>query len=272
MATSDPHPDLTTTERNRLLRTTTDARRLCWALNGPLSTSLRVMAEQFYNPDVLLEPYVRAGSQINDLYAGGFHPISQAPLTDSRIASATVSVDYLDRWEDEWVEMHSECWDGPEEDGQPDPESVRYGTVPGEEPEYEGFSGREHLLMCCGTDRPLNKAATLEVRAKGEFLTVHDFVSAVHPWLMGLREDILAAAGVLEKKPLPADSELMVYHPGPGSLMIVVGEEEWKRSMRKHLQHDRLAAMKPYQLFMPVGEGSGNVPVWGCTAAYADAA
>ncbi len=221
------------------------------------------MAEKFYNPDMPLEPYFRAGSGVDDLDAAEFHPVSQAPLTDSRIASATVSVDYLDRWEGDWVETHTECWDGPDEDGYPDPEGVRYGTIPGEEPEYEGFPGREHLLMCCGTDRPLNKAVTLEVRAKGEFLTVHEFVSAVHPWLMGLREDILAAAGVLERKPLPADSELMIYYPGPGRLLIRVGEEEWKSFNKKHPHHDRLAAIGPYRPFIPVVEGSGTVPCLG---------
>ena len=101
MATLDPHPDSTMAEQARLLRPTDDAQRLCWSLNGPLSTSLRVMAEKFYNPDVPLEPYVRAGSGVDDLDAAEFHPVSQAPLTDSRIASATVSVDCLDRWEEE---------------------------------------------------------------------------------------------------------------------------------------------------------------------------
>jgi hypothetical protein len=230
------------------------------------------MAQDFYDPDVPLEPYVRAGSGTDDPGAAEFHPVSQAPLTDSRIASATVSVCCLDRWEDEWVTMHDQCWDGPEEGWEPDPEIVRYGTIPGEELEYEDSPGCEHLMRCCGMDRPRDKAARLEVQATGEFLTVHEFVSAVHPWLMGLREDILAAEGVLEKKALPADSELMVFYAEPDCLTIVVGEQNWKNYRKKHPQHDRLAAMKPYQLSMTVGEGSGTVPVWGWTGADSETA
>ena len=78
-------------------------------------------------------------------------------------------------------------------------------------------------------ERPRDKEARLEVKAApGEFLTVHDYVSAVHPWLMGLREDILAALGLeaAQDEPLPADTKLMVAYWDPRD-MTVVDEEEW---------------------------------------------
>ncbi|KAL2132771.1 hypothetical protein VTI74DRAFT_3395 [Chaetomium olivicolor] len=227
-------------DNNRFIPLTAEAMRLYWALSGPLNTSVWVMAEPFYNPDAPLEPYIREGSGAG---ASELHPVSQAPLTEPKITSATVSVDVLDEWEMLWVEMHDRHWDGPGEDWEPHEKVVRYGTLPGREPEYEGFPGREHLLRCCGIDRPLNKAATLVVEANGEFLTVHDFVSAVHPWLLGLREDILAASGcLLDDKPLPQDTKLMVYYPEPRSL-LVVDEETWKVRRKEHPLFSLLASM-----------------------------
>jgi hypothetical protein len=55
-------------------------------------------------------------------------------------------------------------------------------------------------LRCCGCDRPRKKKVSLLVEASGYdgILTIHDFVSTVHPWLMGLRGEILQAAGDLQ--------------------------------------------------------------------------
>lgn len=53
--------------------------------------------------------------------------------------------------------------------------------------------GPNHLSRCRGTDRPRGKNPTLPVEAPGQILTVHDYVSAVHPWLLELRNGILQA-------------------------------------------------------------------------------
>lgn len=115
----DNNPESTTLTsppaiENPLVRTTADARRLYWTLSGPLSASVWVMAEPFYDPSAPLEPYVREGSGA-DVDASVLHPVLQAPLTESRIASTTVSVRALNEWEELWVEMHDRHWEGPEE-------------------------------------------------------------------------------------------------------------------------------------------------------------
>ena len=81
------------------------------------------------------------------------------------------------------------------------------------------FTGEpgEYLLRCCGGDRLRKKKVSLLVKASGNLgiLTIHDYLSAVHPWLMGLREEILQASGdLLDHVPLSADTRLMVSHPG----------------------------------------------------------
>jgi hypothetical protein len=61
------------------------------------------------------------------------------------------------------------------------------------------------------------------------FVTVHDYVTAVHPWLMGLRADLLAAGGdLLDHVPLAEDTRLMVVGSRPQSLHVLP-ESEWRR-------------------------------------------
>ncbi|KAH6721169.1 hypothetical protein BKA61DRAFT_627674 [Leptodontidium sp. MPI-SDFR-AT-0119] len=62
----------------------------------------------------------------------------------------------------------------------------------------EEDSDTEWLVSCCREERPVNKDVKLGVRpAEGcQFVTIRDFVSAVHPWLLSLREDILMAKRV----------------------------------------------------------------------------
>lgn len=61
-------------------------------------------------------------------------------------------------------------------------------------PENPGsvYSDEHILVSCCGESRPENKFELL-VKSLGPFSTVHDFVTAVHPWLMSLKGDIAEA-------------------------------------------------------------------------------
>lgn len=91
----------------------------------------------------------------------------------------------------------------------------------------------EHLLMCCGEKRPRGKAVSVAVKpaASHGFVTIHDYLSAVHPWLMSLREDILGAIGMYEGVICDMDgdcvpiapslgADLMVNYNAPGRLMM----------------------------------------------------
>ena len=111
---------------------------------------------------------------------------------------------------------------------------ARYGMLPhfnlGSDGE-EGDEQREVLLRCCQVDRPRKKKASLLVKASGEFLTIHDYVSAVHPWLLGLRGKILQAAGdLLDHIPLPADTRLMVvFSAASPETVDIYTKEDWLR-------------------------------------------
>ncbi|KAG7294640.1 hypothetical protein NEMBOFW57_004717 [Staphylotrichum longicolle] len=192
-----------------------DVMRLHWTLTDPFPTAIHVMPTPFYDPPTPLEPYILPGPTASS--PEQLHPISQKPLTNPGVASVTVSVHALDRWEANWLDMHDREWEDMDEDWDVDARTARFGTLPGVEAEYD-VPGREHLLMCCGVARPLGKAVTLTVEAanEGGVVTIGDFVEAVHP--------------------------LMVLYPMPGDLMVVE-EEEWKRDMRKHPLDAQLAAL-----------------------------
>ena len=92
--------------------------------------------------------------------------------------------------------------------------------------EREDGTTKLELRRCCGTARPDTQNCSVVVRATavGEeaFVTVHDFLSVVHPWLMALKGDILAAMGTLNwsDEPLEAETALMVNSNGVERLMI----------------------------------------------------
>lgn len=66
-------------------------------------------------------------------------------------------------------------WHGDLEDYDPDSDS----------------DGEEHLLHCCEGPRPRGKKAQIVVRpASGDFVTIHCYISTVHPWLMSVNGEI----------------------------------------------------------------------------------
>jgi hypothetical protein len=178
---------------------------LFWPLDGPtLETSgLAVMASPT-NPDVRV-PYYNATT-------GVWHPISQLPISEPRVSSITVRVSELQDWEDNWEDLHCE--------------------------HVAGDAGGDE---CCGTARPVGKkdasvvvTGTGGVTEGGGFVTVHDYVMVVHPWLMGLRSDILGALGTLngDDTPLPVETELMVSCNALDDLMIET-RAKWIRLTKK---------------------------------------
>lgn len=201
---------------------TPDARRIFWSLDGPLSTSIQVM-EDSSNPDSL-EPYFRQTTGGTSL-----HPISELPLTDPKISSVTVHVYDFDRWEEEWEELHNGHVDLDGAVPYPYYNDNDFETQPlSDDESEEDDEGPQHtLLKCCGLKRPSGKAHTLVVKptvSGKNFITVHDYLSAVHPWLMSLREDILWAKGVWDGTPLPANTKFML-DLGQSNLFITEATE-----------------------------------------------
>lgn len=109
----------------------------------------------------------------------------------------------LELWQNDWEEYYRED------------EDAVYG---------EDEDDDEVLLECCGDKRPPTPPK-LVVRASDKpYVNIDDYVSAVHPWLRGLRDNILLAMNAIEgPEPLPSDTQLMVAWGAPDSLAIMEG-------------------------------------------------
>ncbi|KAK8052254.1 hypothetical protein PG993_003639 [Apiospora rasikravindrae] len=207
-----------------------EAYRLFWTLQGPFTSAITVMPKDWRTKGS--EPrelyYIQEGSTpaddsddavTIDTTTTILHPIAYAPLTEPKIGSITVSVYPLDMWEQQWLESH-------EDHADPDNEHCGecvFGRLPAD---YEGDEGdpdsEEELLRCCDTDRPTGKWRLTVQPADTEagFVTVHDYLSAVHPWLMSLRGQIVQADNVWDSHPPEYYDKIMVEHVGPDLLMI----------------------------------------------------
>lgn len=165
-------------------------RRLYWTLQGPLESSISVLPEDL-NPDAPREAYF-----YQTLAETLWHPISHEAITEQPVASIIVEEEHLSDWQNQWYTLNQEGFD---ENIQPQPEDFP--------PEFQ----------------PLVVTAS----AADGFVTVHDFVSAVHPWLMGLREQILRARNVEDEDYEPdPDEKLVVAASSPESLSVEDEEEE----------------------------------------------
>ncbi|KAF6803403.1 hypothetical protein CSOJ01_10924 [Colletotrichum sojae] len=201
-------------KENQPVALTTEAKRIFWKLQGPLPDNVSVTRD-WRNRESPREPLAFQDSAGN---IASWHPVAQAPLTEPKVGSVTVRVDVLERWQDEWLERHERhAHPGDKNSVFGELDTELYGES-GEEDEYEG----PQLQRCCNTDRP-RRAPRLVVKpssAEG-YVAVRDYISTVHPWLLGQRKDVTQADNVWDDKK-PVDYErLAVSYTWPNCLYIM---------------------------------------------------
>jgi hypothetical protein len=185
--------------------------RLIWPIRGEFPSVISVMTE----------PRRDTGTSqpLFNLETGEWHEIASQPITNPKVSYLEASLVDLDWWDYNWNEKHMEHAD-PAYDFC---EFVTYGDLDNDvrpfarDPEREDgtWSWDEHsdteiLIYCCDEDRPLGKKGlTLEVRPSpgNDFVTVKDYVGAVHTWLMSMRDDILSAMQLAEPEYLATSTE-----------------------------------------------------------------
>ncbi|KAK2033271.1 hypothetical protein LX32DRAFT_102705 [Colletotrichum zoysiae] len=215
---------------NQPVALTTEAKRIFWTLQGPLPNHVSVV-QDWRNRESPREPFAHQDSAGN---ITRWHPIAAAPLTEPKVGSVTVRVDGLEQWQDQWLERHERHADPSDKDnifGELDRE-LYWGSE--EEEEYDDDDDDDEgpqLLRCCNTDRP-RRAPRLVVKpssAEKGYVTVRDYISAVHPWLLGLRKDIVQADNVWdEKKPVDYERLAVCYEP---NLLMIMDEERYVSMM-----------------------------------------
>ena len=189
---------------------TTAGKRLFWTLNGVLEGAIQVAPSEYYEPGAFMEPYFGLD--------GSLHAVSQASLMTPPVSSVTVRIQCINAWEEAWADQHWGCL-----------YQRRLGPRPGD----ETFDPPIYLLECCGQKRPWACDTYLQVAAQGKFLTVHEYVSAVHPWLMAMRDTLLDVLGNMDGTPKwPPETKLAVLYLGPGSLGIN-REDKWATSHKR---------------------------------------
>lgn len=166
--------------------------RIRWKPFGPLADSIYV-AENSSEPSSPQQPYQTGPTS--------FHPISASPLSEPPISSITVTQSDLEYWEEDWVEEHVPHAD----DDQAVWIDLPPGTVREEEVDGDDGEGRK-LMRCCGTSRPVVPPALTVRSTSQQFVTIHDYITAVHPWLQTIKGSILEAKGVHEGQPLPSNT------------------------------------------------------------------
>ncbi|KAF6808592.1 hypothetical protein CSOJ01_07447 [Colletotrichum sojae] len=161
------------------------ARLLFIPVHGTVQSAVEVLPDPG-DPDARTPYYDHA--------AGTYHPVGALPVSEPRVSSVTVHVPELEDWEENWLEMH----EGHSEPDMPDAfPDAKWGKLSGEDDEDDD---EPQLLHCCEQDRPRGKNAKLTIMPSkpwdgrdGGFVTVHDYVSALNPWLVRLRGDVLGA-------------------------------------------------------------------------------
>ncbi|KAJ3498901.1 hypothetical protein NLG97_g753 [Lecanicillium saksenae] len=188
-------------------------KRLCWPLEGAFPGALSVMRTMRGALEAK-EPLQRAD--------GTWHEIASLPLTEPKVSSLKAYVPMLDEYEANWAARHKhhataeyETYEGLDEDDLED-NDLGYDT--------------QYLAFCCDQERPEGKdGLSLQVMpAEGkDFVTIYDYVSVVHPWIMSLREDIIQAVTVLGD--------------GTNMALEVARAMEWKISVRSGSRHQILS-------------------------------
>ncbi|PQE09087.1 domain containing protein [Rutstroemia sp. NJR-2017a BVV2] len=197
------------------------AKRLFWRYEGVFPTAISVMKPPLSRDD--LEPYFQPDTEGGG--SGTWHEISQLSLTEPKVSSIEALAYVLYKWESDWIEWHKD-----HAGDEFNPEYVTYGDLSDEDRPYaenskedgnwEDDSETKFLVKCCGQDRPLRKKGIkllVAPSAGNRFVTVHDYISvtAVHPWLMSLREDIFKAKLVARPLPYIAWQEELMVGEGP---------------------------------------------------------
>ena len=177
---------------------------LIWQLNDDISTAISI--KQGKNPP---EPYCTNTDQ--------WHALATSSLTEPKISSIKVQVWELEMWEDDWYERHCQHSD-PDGDYGPD---FQWQAFPDWDPEVD--EGEMQLVKCCGELRPRNKRVSLTVTPARDgqgFVTLHDYLSAVHPWLMSLRGEMIAVLGAVYDTPLEPGTQLSINSNALDALTI----------------------------------------------------
>ncbi|KAK3332673.1 hypothetical protein B0T19DRAFT_457562 [Cercophora scortea] len=95
----------------------------------------------------------------------------------------------------------------------------------GQEFEPDVLEGSEYLtprlIHCYYTERPRPPSPVVVRTSTYPFVTIHDYVMTVHPWLMGLKDAILPAMSAMEGREVTENTILVVDPLRPAEIRLL---------------------------------------------------
>lgn len=170
-----------------------DFLRLRWQIKeGPIEQLIHVLEDA--------EDSHSAKTPFQDTF-GQLHAISEKPFSEPPMSHFMVRIDQIDG---------RQSWKRSCED------------------DYEEDQGDEFDLE---TALPVGwKGPYLEISSRGEFITIGEYVAAVHPWLVSLQPKYLREIGLMFEQDFSPDVELWLNVIRIADLMIL--NSDWRMWMR----------------------------------------
>lgn len=192
-----------------------DLRSLFWPLSDP--------------PEISILSDIRDFDQPKELYIQehGLHPISDESLVNPPVSSIEIAIDDFVYWNVLWEERHSD---------HDDDNNCLYRNDKGQiltTQEIEELESSEQLAFevfsCCGESAPQLPLSVTVHASRKPFVTIADYIAALHPFLAAHRKQIIFAKSELNGGPaIPRNAELMV-NPIGVTYIQVQEKEEWIR-------------------------------------------
>ncbi|KAF2149160.1 hypothetical protein K461DRAFT_282600 [Myriangium duriaei CBS 260.36] len=207
-----PSPDARGRVNGRPVLTSIDMLHIRWKVFGPLSESLEI-ASDARDPCSDCRPYTN-----ND-------PLVRRPASEPPVSSLKVELDGIQETVSYFLQAHN---------GDEHGEWTR-ASAPTDQELADARDGRftwgddeqgNILVRCCGVRRP-HVPPWLTVSASDRpYVTIRDYVDAIHAWLRSYKDDILYARSFWTDNPLPADTNFYIVTLRPTKVYLKDGERE----------------------------------------------
>ncbi|KAJ6438377.1 hypercellular protein HypA [Purpureocillium lavendulum] len=196
-----PYPSYETFWKGSGVELNIEADRLYWVLQDPIQDSIFVM-DKPNDPTSPRQPGFLPGDS-SDGTGPNLHPVAHLSLCEPPVSSVTVVPEELQDAADSWEDEHN----------------------------YYEDDDTQGPCRCCDRRAPPHDLKLKVVASKEDgFVTIGDYVAAVHPWLMGLRHHFLHI-NTSGRVPWPEDTRLMVSFPYPDDVSVE-NESTWVSSQR----------------------------------------
>ncbi|KJZ68711.1 hypothetical protein HIM_11902 [Hirsutella minnesotensis 3608] len=193
-------------------RVSTEFLRLRWEISSDISRAVRVL-DKATDGGSVQRPYVTYSAD----GIANIHPVSSAPITQPPVSLIRVSIDEPNYWGREWARAQEH-----NTDSNKDKSSEQAFADDADE---NAVARRPNFP--CGDPRS-GSPLVLELKASAQdFVTIHEYISAIHPWLLLLAKDRIKAKDDSGAGTTPIDPKPLFVSPLYVTPLVVVDIDPW---------------------------------------------